>query len=113
MQIQMQLELFYDIRKGVSNIGIAVSVMGLGVSSIWIGFSVIAIGVSDPPSVTPDCVVSVRTRPVELKLMGLGVSPDDVAVVGDLDIVGEVLVDAVVCSMVEREIGVPTGFETI
>ena len=64
--------------------------------------------------VTPDFVVSVSTNPVELKLMGLGVSPvDDVAVVGVTDIFGEVLVDAVVCSMVEREIGVPTGFETI
>jgi len=70
-------------------------------------------GVSDPPSVAPDFVVSVNTNPVELKLMGLGVSPvDDVAVVGVTDIFGEVLVDAVVCSMVEREIGVPTGFET-
>jgi len=84
--------------------------MGLGVSSIWIGFSVIAIGVSDPPSVTTDFVVSVSTRPVELKLMGLGVSPFDV--VGDSDIVGEVPVEAVVFSVVEREIGVPRGFET-
>ena len=108
----MLLFFFYDICIGVSNIGIAVSVMGLGVSSIWIGFSVIANGVSDPPSVTPDFVVSVSTNPVELKLMGLGVSPVDVAVVGVTDIFGEVLVDAVVCSMVEREIGVPTGFET-
>ena len=106
------LLFFYDICIGVSNIGIAVSVMGLGVSSIWIGFSVMANGVSDPPSVTPDFVVSVNTNPVELKLMGLGVSPVDVAVVDVTDIFGEVLVDAVVCSMVEREIGVPTGFET-
>ena len=80
--------------------------MGLGVSSIWIGFSVMDIDVSDPPSVVPDLVVSVSTNPVELKLMGLGVSPVDVAAVG------EIPVEAVVFSMVEREIGVPTGFET-
>ena len=86
--------------------------MGLGVSSIWIGFSVIANGVSDPPSVAPDFVVSVNTNPVELKLMGLGVSPVDVAVVDVTDIVGEITVEAVVFSVVEREIGVPRGFET-
>ena len=80
--------------------------MGLGVSSICIGFSVMDNGVSDPPSVVPDLVVSVSTNPVELKLMGLGVSPVDVAAVG------EIPVEAVVFSMVEREIGVPTGFET-
>jgi len=86
--------------------------MGLGVSSIWIGFSVMDNGVSDPPSV--DLVISVSTNPVELKLMGLGVSPVDVAAaaVGDSDIVGEIPVEAVVFSMVEREIGVPTGFDT-
>ena len=80
--------------------------MGLGVSSIWIGFSVMDNDVSDPPNVVPDLVVSVSTNPVELKLMGLGVSPVDVAAVG------EIPVEAVVFSMVEREIGVPTGFET-
>jgi len=86
--------------------------MGLGVSSIWIGFSVMDNEVSDPPSVDPDLVVSVSTNPVELKLIGLGVSPVDVAAVGDSDIVGEISVEAVVFSVVEREIGVPTGFET-
>ena len=58
----------YDIRKGVSSIGIAVPVIG--------------IGVSDPPNVTPDGVVPVSTSPVELDLIGLGVSPVDEAVVG-------------------------------
>ena len=45
---------------------------------------------------------------MELKLIGLGVSPVDVAVIGVSDIVG----DAVVFSNVERENGVPKGFET-
>jgi len=86
--------------------------MGLGVSSICIGFSVMDNDVSDPPSVAPDLVVSVSTNPVELKLIGLGVSPVDVAAVGLSDIVGEIPVEAVVFSIVERENGVPTGFET-
>ena len=72
-----------------------------------------AIDVSDPPSVVPDLVVSVNTNPVELKLVGLGVSPVDVAAVGLSDIVGDIPVEAVVFSMVEREIGVPTGFACI
>jgi len=57
------------------------------------------IGVSDPPNVAPDSVVSVSTSPVELDLIGLGVSPVDVAVV---EVVEEVVV--------ERKIGVPEGF---
>jgi len=80
--------------------------MGLGVSSIWIGFSVMDNDVSDPPNVVPDLVVSVSTNPVVLRLIGLGVSPVGVAVVG------EIPVEAVVFSVVESEIGVPTGFET-
>jgi len=80
--------------------------MGLGVSSIWIGFSVMDNDVSDPPIVDPDFVVSISTNPVVLKLIGLGVSPVGVAVVG------EIPAEAVVFSIVEREIGVPTGFET-
>ena len=45
---------------------------------------------------------------MELKLIGLGVSPVDVAVIG----VSDIVVDAVVFSNVERENGVPKGFET-
>jgi len=57
--------------------------------------------VSDPPNVAPS-VVSVSTSPVELDLIGLGVSPVDVAVVE--------VVEEVVFSNVERKIGVPEGF---
>ena len=55
---------------------------------------------------TPDGVVPVSTSPVELDLIGLGVSPIDVAVVGWIP------VEDVVFSSVEREIGEPRGFET-
>ena len=70
------------------------------------------IGVSDPPNVTPDVVLSVSTRLVELKLIGLGVSPVGVAAIGVSDIVGKIPLEAVVFSDVERENGVPKGFET-
>ena len=54
---------------------------------------------------TPDGVVPVSTSPVELDLIGLGVSPVDEAVVGWIP------VEDVVFSIVEREIGEPRGFE--
>ena len=61
----------------------------------------IGIGVSEPLNVTPGSVVPVSTSPVELDLIGFGVSPVDVAVVGRIP------ADVDVFSIVEREIGVP------